>query len=82
MDTLNPHMMFLLILKNNEFCGSLNINELKNLKHKLELHFLASNLSAARLTFVKVSVTSYEDLVSIAKKTIFTYIGAHAFIQP
>ena len=54
-------MTLLLILKNNEFSGSLNINELKNFKHKLELHFLASNLSAARLTFVKVSVTSYED---------------------
>ena len=30
MDTLNPHMTSLLILKNNKFCGLININKLKN----------------------------------------------------
>jgi len=29
-DTLNPHMTSLLILKKNKFCGSQNINELRN----------------------------------------------------
>ena len=38
-DTLSPDMTTLLILKNNKFSGSQNINELKNWKLELELHF-------------------------------------------
>ena len=34
------------ILKNKKFCGLLKIDELKNLKLELELHFLATNLLA------------------------------------
>ena len=44
--TFNPHMTSVLILKNNIFCDSQNINELKNWKLELELHFLALNLLA------------------------------------
>ena len=40
------------ILKNNKFCGSKNISELKNWKLELELHSLASNL-LAQSVFVK-----------------------------
>ena len=65
MDTLNPHMTPLLILKNTKFCGSLNINELKNLKLYLKLHFLACKHNQYLLNvmiFSQVLVTSYEDL--------------------
>ena len=46
MDSPNPHMKSLFISKNNTFCGSININEIKDKKLELELHFLASNFLA------------------------------------
>ena len=65
MDTLNPHMTSLHIFKNDNFCGSLDLNELRNGKLELELHFLTSNLLPQKI-FVKcndvISVMSYEDL--------------------
>ena len=41
----SDHIKSLLISKNT-FCGSVNINEIKDKKLELELHFLASNFLA------------------------------------
>ena len=41
---LDIYMTYLMIiLKNNTFCGSVNINEFENWKFELELYCLASN---------------------------------------
>ena len=52
MDTLKPIMTPLLILIDNKFCISLNINELKNWKFESKLHSLSLNLFA-QSKFVK-----------------------------
>ena len=43
MDPLNPFITSLLILKNDKFGGSLNMNELDKFKAWIIISFLASN---------------------------------------
>ena len=94
MDTLKPIMTPLLILIDNTFCGSLNINELNNWKFDLKFFIFKLVNTIAQSIFVKgddfylsISDVTWGFRMSIARKTTFTYIGAHPeyltnYIQP